>query len=131
MSEPRTDVARIEKAATNVEASAHQLTPLVWGVLVLLGLVLVAVLVVGYQNQRLSRNLDEIDSQVMSLRAENVDLRTQVDELNRFVEELQETTPEEQARNDAVNSAVSQVPAIQASICELANDLGVTLEVCL
>lgn len=68
-------------------------------------ILIVIVIGVGWNSQRNSQHIDQISGDVHELKV--------------FVDELKETTPDEQAQNAAVSAAVALVPEIRVKQTEI------------
>jgi predicted PurR-regulated permease PerM len=65
----------------------------------------------GFLVQINSRNIDKLDTSVANM-------QVQINHLERFVSDLEEQTPEEQAENDAVQQAVTTIPELKSILCQ-------------
>lgn len=68
--------------------------------------------------QRMSKNVKDNRRTAESNTETLAVLQKQVDHVERFVDQLETPTPEEQAQNAAVSKAVSEVPEIKSILCE-------------
>jgi peptidoglycan hydrolase CwlO-like protein len=114
---------RLNGAADRVQDAATR----VLGIVKVLGAVLIVMLVFQFALQwqilQLDDKLDQSTKNTSAIAASTVRMQQQIDELQKFTEEVREETPQEQTNSDAIQRAVALVPTIVQILCEQSPDV--------
>lgn len=105
-------VATVVTRWTKVRAVADALMPLV---VFLLFATTVALIVLVQSNDD---NIDTLGDEVATLEDAVADVDQSTDRVETFVDDLEDETPTEAARNAAITAAVQLVPEIRDILCE-------------
>lgn len=112
--ELETTATVVGKAKAVVDSAEGVLKFIKWAMIVIIFLLAYTSVMLNRVDGNTDKNANATEANAEATQ----DLTESVADLQRFVDQLEEVTPEEAARNDAITAAVNQVPSIKSILCE-------------